>query len=513
MSRLVFRHPDTGQEAIFFPAPGARRAGESEADALHRLAARIVPTGAPYTVFGDSGEAIPVATVTPLPPLAWGAPVLPFGVLTGAKAAYWPTLAALALACREESVPLAVADHGLTPDQVQVLTADGVLVTPHACPDVLAPARGNHRPPSAPEAWLKPRVCLQSPFERTVWIDADAVPVRDVRGLFELPCPWLTRDWWCNVGSTRTRYGKLLAALGLPLADPRTLHVNSGVFSFHHGDLWILDWATMCDRILLSPDLLRLCGPRDQSALVAVLAQGNGPPLSDDRTLNYPANGLPSVRMHERRRYPTDPAVMLSAVRADHPKARVVHWLGKLKPWSWGTELPPGTFTKDWTDRMACWQPFIAHLVDRPVSVLEIGSHEGRGARWILETLCAHPDARLTCVDVWRDPVIEARWDANLRGVRKVTKLKGLSGDVLCGLSGPFDLIYVDGCHWGRNVIEDAVLAWPLLAPGGPLIFDDYNQGAANGNLLHVAVEGFLRLYHRELQVLHQADQVIVRKR
>jgi hypothetical protein len=32
----------------------------------------------------------------------------------------------------------------------------------------------------------------------------------------------------------------------------------------------------------------------------------------------------------------------------------------------------------------------------------------------------------------------------------------------------------IDGCHWTANVLEDAVLAFPLLKPAGIMAFDDY---------------------------------------
>jgi len=36
-----------------------------------------------------------------------------------------------------------------------------------------------------------------------------------------------------------------------------------------------------------------------------------------------------------------------------------------------------------------------------------------------------------------------------------------------------FDFIYIDGAHEAKFVIQDAVLALPLLKPGGYILFDD----------------------------------------
>src|SRR5262249_903643 len=37
-----------------------------------------------------------------------------------------------------------------------------------------------------------------------------------------------------------------------------------------------------------------------------------------------------------------------------------------------------------------------------------------------------------------------------------------------------FDVIYVDGDHRALGAYTDCVLAWPLLAPDGIMIIDDY---------------------------------------
>ena len=53
----------------------------------------------------------------------------------------------------------------------------------------------------------------------------------------------------------------------------------------------------------------------------------------------------------------------------------------------------------------------------------------------------------------------------------------GRSQDLLRAMTGePFDLVYIDASHEAADVLADAVLAWPLLKPGGFLGFDDYTS-------------------------------------
>jgi predicted O-methyltransferase YrrM len=118
---------------------------------------------------------------------------------------------------------------------------------------------------------------------------------------------------------------------------------------------------------------------------------------------------------------------------------------------------------------------------------LEIGSFEGLSACYLLWRL---RDAQLTCVDtfvgrVWHRDVpevtrrLEQTFDDNGRLVdqTRVRKIVGDSRRVLLGLreeGREFDFTYVDGSHLGLDVLVDAALAWPLLAEGGTLVFDDY---------------------------------------
>jgi len=52
-----------------------------------------------------------------------------------------------------------------------------------------------------------------------------------------------------------------------------------------------------------------------------------------------------------------------------------------------------------------------------------------------------------------------------------------MSGEVLRKFQcePTFDFIYIDGSHYSKDVLEDAILAWRLIKPGGNIIFDDFN--------------------------------------
>ena len=121
-------------------------------------------------------------------------------------------------------------------------------------------------------------------------------------------------------------------------------------------------------------------------------------------------------------------------------------------------------FSTDWTTTHSeLWLTHLERFNGKPdVHGLEIGCFEGRTSIWFLEHIANHPTARMTCIDVFTEP-IEKRFDHNLRvaGLSdKVTKLKGYSQDVLRTLDyDRFDFVYIDGCHRASCVLTDAVLA------------------------------------------------------
>ncbi len=269
------------------------------------------------------------------------------GVLTAANSRYWPTLRLLAEAVRGANESLAVVDHGLTAKQSRWLAQQGVILHRVAGPDDWsAPPRGSQplEPPSHPNAWLKPWLCVHSPFESTVWIDADAVPLRGLERMFEYVSrdAWLTLESWTSASSARKLYEPLLRrVLGrLPQRFHNAHRINTGVFGFRNGDLWLSHWWRSCRTIASDPALLSLCRLRDQAALVASLCQlpaGVDPPrIQLDRGLNWPVNDCQSSTRRGRKRYSWRDPKLLDRLRREHPQVSVVHWMGNPKPWQMG---------------------------------------------------------------------------------------------------------------------------------------------------------------------------------
>jgi predicted O-methyltransferase YrrM len=172
-------------------------------------------------------------------------------------------------------------------------------------------------------------------------------------------------------------------------------------------------------------------------------------------------------------------------------------------------------FSKDWfSQHIPSWDKIFSAL--RPTRILEIGSYEGRSAVYCCEFLVKNNlEGMVICVDSWEGGVehekdrmfeVEARFRKNLEPYSPYCRArKGLSSIVLRQLyeayrHASFDLIYIDGSHVAKDVLTDAVLAYPLLRKGGFMIFDDYLWLQSNPlDSPGMAIDAFAQIFSREM--------------
>jgi predicted O-methyltransferase YrrM len=180
---------------------------------------------------------------------------------------------------------------------------------------------------------------------------------------------------------------------------------------------------------------------------------------------------------------------------------------------------PEYDFTSDWfSSQIPNWKEWLWELRDSPIAALEIGSWEGRSSVWLLDNILVHEDASLTCIDLFSVPDAESRFDSNIEATGRgasVVKLKGQSWEHLRTLTpDSYHLIYIDGSHHGRDVLEDAILAYRLTTVEGLIIFDDYLWDANPNHSVYPvdAIDAFLSLYNEFVEVIHKEWQVCVKK-
>jgi hypothetical protein len=216
-------------------------------------------------------------------------------------------------------------------------------------------------------------------------------------------------------------------------------------------------------------------------------------------------------------------------------------------------------FTQDWfSHNIPVWEQLKSLLPERK-SFLEIGSFEGRSAVWIIENMM-NPGDWIDCVDTWEGSEehkngelsgAEDRFDHNIiaalncnsalhrsregswghtrfasdgpdRTNNRVYKYKSTATEFLGRklahwIDGKnlYNFIYIDGSHIAKDVLTDACMAWPLLRPGGLLVFDDYLWGESR-DILHrprFAVDVFTNIFAESLDIVHIGHQFVVRKK
>ena len=191
---------------------------------------------------------------------------------------------------------------------------------------------------------------------------------------------------------------------------------------------------------------------------------------------------------------------------------------------------PKYRFSYDWVSpHTGEWEKDLQHLKGQPnIRALEIGCFEGQSACWFLDNILTHPTSRLVCVDPFAVPMatvllryFEARFDENIAASGagdRVTKLIGPSQVVVRTLQpAQFDFVYVDGSHKVGDVLQDAVLAWTVLRPGGVAMFDDYAlvDDVSEGLMARApgrALDAFMSLLGNSATLVRRDWQLVLRK-
>lgn len=192
-------------------------------------------------------------------------------------------------------------------------------------------------------------------------------------------------------------------------------------------------------------------------------------------------------------------------------------------------------FTNEWTHfNVPIWNQILIGLKGKPsLRFLEIGTYEGQSAIWFLENILTGSESTIDCVDPFYYPnpkgntdkhtEIKGRFLDNTLTYREAGRLnlweshsfEALNHFITLGQGKLlFDLIYIDGEHFAKNVLEDAVLSFRLLKPGGIMIFDDYGWDVHRSvwGKPKIGVDAFLQVYADKLELLHHDYQVIVKK-
>jgi hypothetical protein len=210
------------------------------------------------------------------------------------------------------------------------------------------------------------------------------------------------------------------------------------------------------------------------------------------------------------------------------------------------TELRPAlSFNVDWfSEHAPWWSMHLGSFAGRASSAMVIGAYEGMSCVWLLEHVLTHPGSRLVVLDDmqhdscvgWRgaavfNPGVEGTLRRNLAPygskVRLMTEREPHTTliDMRSTKAGArprlkpstsmtlYDIIVIDA-QGSRHALDTAVLAWPLLAPEGVMVWTNYTHNKEHDTACpRKGIDAFIEIYAPYLTVLRTAFHTFVRRR
>ena len=147
-------------------------------------------------------------------------------------------------------------------------------------------------------------------------------------------------------------------------------------------------------------------------------------------------------------------------------------------------------------------------------TVLELGVGTGTSGLWFLEHVLPLADSRYIGIDSWvgrRMIKVEDRCRRKLAAPnrQKVDLYKGTIEQVLPGLDVTAHLVYIDAATDTESVVHYSELVWPIVPPGGLVIWNGY-RNRYNQTVMN-AVDSLPAEWEYDTVWCH--DQLCVRKR
>ena len=170
------------------------------------------------------------------------------------------------------------------------------------------------------------------------------------------------------------------------------------------------------------------------------------------------------------------------------------------------------------------WEPIIPYIQD-PIKILEVGAYHGANICSYMKTYAQNDKTEINCIDPWYDykgyneyfleqPSNYSIFLNNISkliptDINKIYIHRGLSESIVPHFEeNSFDIIYIDGNHEKRYVLEDSVNCFKKLKKDGWMIFDDMHDNDVNES-----VYAFLEIYKNYFDTIRlQNSQLFIKK-
>jgi len=178
------------------------------------------------------------------------------------------------------------------------------------------------------QKWNKPYYFLLSPFERTLWLDADTMVLFDIDKLFTSleTGPFLCST--CRPIQDEWMFQRMPHHVSLPnyACYPSTAVIGIDC----QRDFWLVrDWMWAVENISEKVKMNCPGYDYDMRALAWSLGVNNAFNIvSENMAWNWTVKALQGTDVTY-----TTPSELLLSVKTDFPVACIIHWEGALKPW------------------------------------------------------------------------------------------------------------------------------------------------------------------------------------
>jgi len=177
------------------------------------------------------------------------------------------------------------------------------------------------------------------------------------------------------------------------------------------------------------------------------------------------------------------------------------------------------------------FEVYLAGFADkRNLRFLQLGAFHGDATLWMLDNILTDETSSLTDVDTWGGSATEGVHDEmNFNDVWKsyIHRIKDYDNVYPSKTSTNhffhvfeddgdwwYDFIYIDADHTASAVLDDAVMAWQHLKPGGIMAFDDYSWEHPDGELYQPrpAINFFLWAKQGQFKLIEASSQIWICK-
>ena len=154
----------------------------------------------------------------------------------------------------------------------------------------------------------------------------------------------------------------------------------------------------------------------------------------------------------------------------------------------------------------------------KPSRYLEIGAYEGRSLLYAIEAIAKYREVGMaTVIDPWVDTLeIEQRFKSNVayakeqhpKVVVEVRRGKSAAQTVALlaeGRANYYDVAYVDGSTEAPDVLNDLLMTYQLVRPGGLMIVNNYLWTSRKGNPVldpKMAIDTFTNVFYQKVGVM-----------